>query len=289
MNYTSIRNLGLSVRGQSASSVLITMLLTTMAMTAFLKMNDFQNQAQRRLASRAGVGDLSQAIDALVGTPQCASTGTYLNNNEIAQVKSLGSTYELASDTLKFGMGGIALSTLPESEMNARIRPQTIDQLSWIPLGGSGPAGSGNVYPFQLIVKFKNPSGAPFTPIQKFLSVFTNAKNEVVGVCSATGSIGKIRKWVDVTKERSFVTEYVNDLPNDLELAVSVYSGVDFKRCEVKLEVDGQIVGYQFINGAGTQMCRLTSTIPPGARYKVYYDLSPSPGENTLWKWSELR
>ncbi len=149
----------------------------------FMTMMKSSTRATRDIASRSNVTDLSNGIDALFGSVGCATTGASLAGGAAGSVVPGAGSYTLTLDTLRFAAGGIAVTTLPNADITAMIQPNAIDSMTFEALGGEGPIGTGFIYPFRLRVRFRNPQGFPAQPITKFVMIYTNPANVVVGGC----------------------------------------------------------------------------------------------------------
>lgn len=172
-----------SPAGQSLLQVLIAGVLLSLGSIAFLNVFKSQTKATRNIAAQGGVTDLSHALDALFGSAQCATSGIFLSAGAPAAVTVSGSTYALNLDTIQFATGVVALTSLPDATVTAMIQPYSVSAIAMSALGGSGAAGTGFQFPFQLKTTFASPSGPPPLPLNKFVTIYTDATRRVVGGC----------------------------------------------------------------------------------------------------------
>jgi len=176
--------------------VLVAGVLIGIAMVAFMQMFKFQNNASQQIAGKDGVNDLSHAIDTLFGSAKCGTTGIYLSAGNPAVVSVSGANYSLSLDTLEFPNGSVAVTSLSNPNITNMIRPYSVSALTMMALGGGGAYGLGFQYPFKMQVTFGSPLGPPPLPLSKFLTVYTDASQNVIGACylapGTTGSFGGI-------------------------------------------------------------------------------------------------
>jgi len=176
-------------RGQSLISALAGAAVLGVLLGAFISFFKMQMNASRKISSLGGVTSLSQALDTFLGSALCSGTGGYTNGGVTATVALGGPApgYTLAIDTIQFPTGAIAVTTLANPTIANMIRPYSIGAITMTGLGGNGPipGGGGNQYPFQMLVTFSSPTGPPPLPLTKFITVYTNPANLVVGACNS--------------------------------------------------------------------------------------------------------
>ncbi len=179
------------IRGQTLIGVVITATIMAVMSMGFMSMFRSQSRATRRIAARGGATDLSHGLDALFGSPQCATTGSsnYLFGGVSPVTLSVTPgpppSYSVSIDTLNFANGTFAITSDSNATISSLIHPYSISSISFSPLGGN----SATMYPFKLTVSFTDPNGGlPALPLIKFITLFTDATNKVVGACYNGGN-----------------------------------------------------------------------------------------------------
>lgn len=181
----------MKTQGQSLIQILIGFTLLAILTVSFSKMMISQAKTSRKIAAAGATTDLSHALDTLFGSVQCANIGSSnfsLNATTPVAVTPAAGSYSLSLNTIKFHSGNVAITSQDNPEIAAMIYPYKVDSLVMTPLGGEGACGAGSRYPFQLKVNFDAPKGAPPPSLTKYVTLYTDASNNVVGACSTPDS-----------------------------------------------------------------------------------------------------
>lgn len=193
-------------RGQSMVGVLATAAVMGVVMLGFISMVTFQTKANRQIAATGGVNDVSAGITLFFTGSNCSTLGTgnfLFKSNQATVVPGTGSNYSLSIDTIMAG-SKVYLSDASSTLLSASIYPYSIAPYNPTTPNSSGivmtpyPPGGGNqnttttpyTYPFQMTINFSSASGPPPLPLTKFVNVYTNASNNVQGMCVvSSGSV----------------------------------------------------------------------------------------------------
>ncbi len=180
-------------------SILAAIAMMGILSMSFIRQFKSQSDATRKIAAWNGVNDISHALDLLWTNPQCPSLGMYKYAGANAVVTVSGSAYSLQMDSIFYQSGDVALTSLSNPLISQMIEPYTISSITMNPLGGAAAYGTGFQYPFQMQIKFGSPKGPPPLPLNKYLTIYTNASHTVTGACNSSSSPQFINVYGDLT------------------------------------------------------------------------------------------
>lgn len=173
-----------SRQGQTLLTVLVTTTVMAIAATAFLQMFKSQSNASKNLSAMGGISDLGRALDLQFMGTNCRTSGQW--NSAI--VGGVASTVIVPSPSLL--LPSVPLASVDAATLKGMIQPYAVSSVTMTSLGTGSTTGSGFRYPFRMRLSFIN-TGKGFdpTPVNKFLTIYTDSNNRVTGACYAgTGS-----------------------------------------------------------------------------------------------------
>ena len=128
--------------------------------------------------------------------------------------------------------------------------------------------GSGTTYTGNWIIDFdETKSVRPHKPVtvSTILKVDSSAPGNTK-ITGCMGSGGGSKNWVDVLASRTAMTSYQNNLPYEIQVTASTFSGNPGARCSIRIIVNGISIGNNFVNNSiGNASC--------SSRRKSYYIL----------------
>ncbi len=173
LRYRSVNN-----RGQTLIGVVVTASIIPIVMMGFMTMFKSQSMATRNIAAHSGITDLTHALDLQFGSPNCASSGAW--NSAI--VGGTLSTTLVSPPTL--ALTALPVTGLTPSTIETMIQPYSVGTITTKSQGDGASNTSGFTYPFRVAIPFTNSAKGPVpASLQKYVLVYTDGNNNVVGAC----------------------------------------------------------------------------------------------------------